>query len=65
MSLKKVDAAELIEEKDLNGELLLQTVRDMFSDREKLIAMSESAKATAIPDADRKIAEIIINLAKH
>lgn len=65
MSLKKVDAAELIEEKDLNGELLLQTVRDMFSDGEKLIAMSESAKATAIPDADRKIAEIIINLAKH
>ncbi len=64
MSLKKNNAAELIEEKDLSGELLLQTVRDMFSDREKLIAMSESAKATAIPDADRKIAEIIINLAK-
>ena len=36
-----------------------------MSDRgAKLIAMSESAKATAIPDADRKIAEIIINLAK-
>ncbi len=64
MSLKKVNAAELIEEKDLNGEVLLNTVLELFSDPEKLEFMSKSAKETAIPDADRKIAEIIINLAK-
>lgn len=65
MSLKKVNAAELIEEKDLSGELLLKTVHNMFADPDKLKNMSESAKATAIPDADRKIAEIVINLAKN
>ena len=65
MSLKKVNAAELIEEKDLNGELLLKTVRELFSDPERLEAMSKAAKETAIPDADRKIAEIVINLAKN
>ena len=63
MSLKRVNAAELIEEKDLNGELLLKTVKDMLSDSERLSAMSKAAKDSAITGADRKIAEIIINLA--
>ncbi len=65
MSLKKVDAAELIEEKELSGERLLSTVRAMLADDKRLLAMSQAARSTAIPDADRKIAEIIINLAKN
>ena len=64
MSLKKVNAAELIEEKDLNGEVLLNAVKSLLSDKERLAAMSEAAKSTAVPDADRRIAEIILNLAK-
>lgn len=64
MSLKKIDAADLIEEKDLNGEVLLKKVREMLSDNDRLERMSKSAKETAIADADRKIAEIIINLIK-
>lgn len=63
MSLKRIDAAELIEEKDLTGESLLDMVNSMLSDEEKLNKMSENAKNSAIVDADRKIAEIIINLA--
>ena len=62
MSLKKVKAAELIEEKDLDGDVLLKTVREMLDDPDRLKSMSESAKSTAITDADRRIAEIIINL---
>ncbi len=64
MSLKRIDAAELIEEKDLTGESLLNTVNDMLADEQRLEAMSKAAKESAIVDADRKIAEIIINLAK-
>ncbi len=64
MSLKKVNAAEILEEKDLNGKILLETVNKMLFDDELLTSMSNSAKATAITDADRKIAELIMNLAK-
>ena len=65
MSLKKIGAAELIEEKDLNKDILLNTILDMFNDKDRLEKMIESAKSTAIVDADRKIAEIILNLAKQ
>ncbi len=64
MSLKKINAAELIEEKDLNGQVLLDTVKQLLGNRNLLDAMSKAAEATAIADADRRIAEIIINLAK-
>ena len=62
MALKRIGAAELIEEKDMTGELLIKTLRDMFSDKETLKSMSEKAKESAIFDADRRIAEIILNL---
>ncbi len=65
MSLKRVNAAELIEEKDLNGEKLLETVRELLGNEARLNEMSRSAKETAIADADRKIAEIVLNLAKQ
>lgn len=64
MSLKKIDAAELIEEKDLTGDTLLSTVKSLINNRERLEAMSKAAETTAIADADRRIAEIIINLIK-
>lgn len=64
MSLKKVNAAEILEEKDLDGESLLKKVNDMLFDDELLNNMSVAAKTTAITDADRKIGEIILNLAK-
>jgi UDP-N-acetylglucosamine--N-acetylmuramyl-(pentapeptide) pyrophosphoryl-undecaprenol N-acetylglucosamine transferase len=64
MSLKKIDAAELIEEKDLTGDTLLSTVKSLINNRERLEAMSKAAETTAIVDADRRIAEIIINLIK-
>lgn len=64
MSLKKINAAELIDEKDLNGETLLSTVKALICDRDRLEAMTLACEATAIADADRRIAEIILNLVK-
>lgn len=64
MSLKRINAAELIEEKDLSGEKLLETVREMMNDEARLAEMSKAAKESAIVDADRKIAEIVLNLVK-
>jgi UDP-N-acetylglucosamine--N-acetylmuramyl-(pentapeptide) pyrophosphoryl-undecaprenol N-acetylglucosamine transferase len=62
MSLKKIGAAELIEEKDLNGEVLIKVLNAMFSDKKELKVMSKRAKESAVVDADRRIAEIIFNL---
>lgn len=64
MSLKKNNAAELIEEKDLNGEKLYKTVKALFSDKEQLKNMSEQALKIAISDADRRIADELIALLK-
>lgn len=62
MSLKKVNAAELIEEKDLNGEVLLSAVKELIFDDSKLSSMSKAAKDSSITDAHKRIAEIILNL---
>lgn len=62
MSLKRIGAAELIEEKDLSGELLYNTLKSMLSDDKSLNEMSEKAKNSAITDADARIADIILNL---
>ncbi|MBE6798676.1 MAG: undecaprenyldiphospho-muramoylpentapeptide beta-N-acetylglucosaminyltransferase [Ruminococcaceae bacterium] len=64
MSLKKNNAAELIEEKDLNGEELYKTVKRLFSDKDKLRSMSEQALKIAIPDADRRIADELLKIIK-
>ncbi len=62
MSLKRIGAAELIEEKDLSGELLYNTLKVMLGDKAELDKMSRIAKDSAIIDADKRIAEIILNL---
>lgn len=55
-------AAILIEEKDLTGEKLIQTVKNLIDDKEKLLQMGESAKKTAVFDANERICDVIVNL---
>ncbi len=62
MTLKKTGAAEIIEEKDLTEEKLIKVVSSLIQDKHKLAQMSESAKNTAIIDANERIYDIIMNL---
>lgn len=55
-------AAILIEEKDLTGDKLIETVKSLIDDEEKLLQMSENAKKTAVFDANERICEVIVNL---
>ena len=64
MSLKRNNAAELIEEKDLNGDVLYKTIVRMFADKKALDEMSKQALKIAISDADRRIAEELLALIK-
>lgn len=62
MTLKKVGAAEIIEEKDLNGKRLVQVVNSLINDSEKLESMSKAAKSIAITDANERIYNVIMEL---
>lgn len=59
MALVQANAAEMIEEKDLTGEKLIQTVRKMLSNKSKLHQYEENAKNMAILDANERIYFII------
>ena len=62
MTLKKAGAAEIIEEKDLNGQVLINAVSNMIENKSKLEKMSNAAKSSAIVDANERIYQIIMQL---
>lgn len=64
LTLKNDGAAELIEEKDLNGDLLLKKVLELIADDGKLANMSKCAKKGAIIDSNKRIAEVVVGLKK-
>lgn len=61
-TLSDNDAAILIEEKDLTGEKLIESVKSLIDNKEKLQKMGENAKKTAVFDANERICEVILNL---
>lgn len=62
MSLKNVGAAEIIEEKDLSGEKLIEVVSSLIENKPLLEQMSENAKNSAISDSNERIYKIIMDL---
>ena len=62
MVLANHGAGVVIEEKDLTGELLCKTVKELTENPEKLKELSENAKALAITDANERIRKEIISL---
>ncbi len=52
-------AARMIEEPGLTGDVLAAAVRDLLSDRERLLRMGEAARALAVPDAAGRLAELL------
>lgn len=62
LTLKNSGAAEVIEEKDLTSELLIDTVAHLIENKPRLERMSNAAKQGAITDANERIYEIIMQL---
>ena len=62
MTLKRVGAAEIIEEKELTCEKLIQVVENLIENKPKLGLMSEAAKKASIIGANERIYEIIMQL---
>ena len=64
MALVNNQAADIIEEKDLTGEILIKKVRNLLSNPELLKKYQQNAKNMAICDANERIYSIIIELVK-
>jgi len=62
MTLKRIGAAEIIEEKDLNDDKLIQVVSNLIENKPRLSGMSAAARGGAIIDANERIYEIIMQL---
>ena len=62
MTLKKAGAAELIEEKDLSGESLIEKVTYLIDNKPRLEAMSKAATKSAIIDANERIYNTLMKL---
>ncbi len=62
MTLKKVGAAEIIEEKELTGEKLIETVSYLIENKPRLEKMAEAARKSSIIDANERIYEALMQL---
>ncbi|MBO5019449.1 MAG: undecaprenyldiphospho-muramoylpentapeptide beta-N-acetylglucosaminyltransferase [Clostridia bacterium] len=62
MTLKKAGASELIEEKELSGESLIEKVKYLIDNKPRLEQMSANAKKSAIIDANERIYNTLMKL---
>ncbi len=62
MSLKRVGAAEVIEERNLTGEKLTKEVESLIHNQSKLEKMGSMARSNSIPDATKRIYDEIMRL---
>jgi UDP-N-acetylglucosamine--N-acetylmuramyl-(pentapeptide) pyrophosphoryl-undecaprenol N-acetylglucosamine transferase len=56
-------AARLIPEARLDGATLAQALRELLGDRARLLAMAQAARAGAWTDAERRIADVVLEVA--
>ena len=62
--LQKAGAAVVIEEKDLTGEKLVQTVSGMLAQPGKLAEMGRNARSLSVDDSLDRIADALLKLVK-
>lgn len=62
MTLKKKDAAIIIEEKDLNGEKLIKAVEEVLSSTQRVKEMGANARNGALVDANERIYNAVMTL---
>ncbi|MGN1419000.1 MAG: undecaprenyldiphospho-muramoylpentapeptide beta-N-acetylglucosaminyltransferase [Acutalibacteraceae bacterium] len=64
MALVNNGAAKLIEEKDLTEEKMKEVFSSLISDKAQIEQIGKNAKAMAITDAKKQIADIVLSLAQ-
>lgn len=64
-AVEKAGGAKVILNKDLTGEVLIQTIDSLLGDEQALAAMSEAGRKLGRPQAAETITELIIELARQ
>ena len=64
-ALVEAGAARMIEETALTGEALAAAVRDLLSDRARIVRMSQAARSLAVPDSARRLADLLFEAEKE
>lgn len=64
MALKNKESAELIEEKELTAEKLIQTVIKLITNQERLSQMGDNMKKSAIFDVSKRIYSVLMELSR-
>lgn len=62
MTLKNIGAAEIIEEKELTSQKLIDVVSQLVEDKSRLIKMADAARKGAIVDSNKRIYDIVMQL---
>ncbi|MCI1951961.1 MAG: undecaprenyldiphospho-muramoylpentapeptide beta-N-acetylglucosaminyltransferase [Clostridiales bacterium] len=65
MSMVKRNAAWILEEKDLTGQMLIKKVEQLFQKSETIEHLAENAKKMAIVDANERIYKLILEVLKE
>lgn len=65
MSMVKRNAAWILEEKDLTGQMLIKKVEQLFQNPETIEHLAENAKKMAIVDANERIYKLILEVLKE
>lgn len=64
MVLGKAGAAIVIEEKNLSGEVLIDCVKKLYNDADKLNCFAKRAAALYVPDTPDRVFKVIDDLLK-
>ena len=64
MALVNRGAAELIEEKNLTGEALLEKLTAILTEEGKIASLGNEAKKMSVPDANERIYQVIMEAMK-
>ncbi|MDG6881710.1 UDP-N-acetylglucosamine--N-acetylmuramyl-(pentapeptide) pyrophosphoryl-undecaprenol N-acetylglucosamine transferase [Phocoenobacter uteri] len=62
--LEDVNAAIIIEQKDFNADNLSEQLQKLIADRSQLLAMAQQARQVATPHSAKRVAEVIVEVAK-
>ncbi len=62
MTLKNIGAAEIIEEKELTAQKLIDVVSQLVEDKSRLAQMADAARKGAIIDSNKRIYDIVMQL---
>ncbi|MDE7094039.1 MAG: UDP-N-acetylglucosamine--N-acetylmuramyl-(pentapeptide) pyrophosphoryl-undecaprenol N-acetylglucosamine transferase, partial [Oscillospiraceae bacterium] len=62
MVLGKANAGIVIEQKNVTSEIMIEKIKNLYQDREKLKQMARNASALAIPDTEDRIWGVIEKL---